>query len=159
MNATWGSAPATARPRRPLLQGLRVRHWRVRTKLAAVVTIPALAFLGVAGVQTQSSVRQATGLQQFTRQVSLSRQVTDLVHALQQERDHTAGVIAATGQQAGGPRSSGELVAEHRATDRATEALRAAVRPLLRDPAVGPAFRHATTSLDTCSTPSSAPRT
>src|SRR5438045_4474962 len=103
MNATWGSAPTTARPRRPLLQGLRVRHWRVRTKLAAGVTIPALAFLGVAGVQTQSSVRHATGLQQLTRQVSLSRQVADLADALQQDRDHTPGAIDAPGPHAGTP--------------------------------------------------------
>src|SRR3954464_13081907 len=90
-----GPGPRHAPPKRRRAPRLfRVRDWRVRTKLGAVLTIPAVAFLAVAGVQTDTAVRDAGQLQQFTRQVQLSRQVTALVHGLQRERDHTAGVLA-----------------------------------------------------------------
>jgi nitrate/nitrite sensing protein/histidine kinase/DNA gyrase B/HSP90-like ATPase len=120
---------------------VRVRDWRVRTKLGAVLTIPAVAFIVVAGLQTSASVRQATALQQFSRQVALSRQVTALVHELQRERDHTAGIMAAVGM---GPSSSvtnaahfgPQLAPDQQAVDRAADELRAAAAPLLGDPAV-----------------------
>src|SRR5262245_41682411 len=47
-----GVTPGYRRRRR---NRLRVRHWRVRTKLAVVLTIPAAAFVAIAGLQTLSS--------------------------------------------------------------------------------------------------------
>src|SRR6266496_300436 len=106
----------TARKRRgPRL--FRVHDWKVRTKLGAVLTLPAVAFLAVAGVQTNASVHEADKLQQFTRQVQLARQITGLVNELQRERD------------------------------RAAETLRNAARPLLADPGVHNTYDKAMASL------------
>src|SRR4029453_4779409 len=108
---------------------------RVRTKLGAVLTIPAVAFLAVAGFQTDTAVRQAGQLQHFTRQVQLARQITALVHELQRERDRTAGVLATVVAQAGGasstpplgPSQISSIMASDRAgVDQAAEALRVA---------------------------------
>lgn len=75
----------------------RPADWRVRTKLAVVLVIPALAFLAVAGLLTSFSVRQAVTLGETAEQVALGRQVTALVHELQFERDWTAGRLASAG--------------------------------------------------------------
>src|SRR5439155_11050502 len=83
----------------------RPRDWRVKTKLAAGVTIPTLAFFVVAGVVTISSVRQATAYEQFAREMRFARQTTALVHEIQRERDKTAGVLA--GAVVGAPRPTG----------------------------------------------------
>ncbi|WBC00016.1 nitrate- and nitrite sensing domain-containing protein [Solwaraspora sp. WMMA2080] len=74
---------------------LRPRDWRMGAKLAAVLVVPSVAFLVVASVQTGSLVGQATALNEFARQVQIGEQVTALVHELQQERDRTAGELAA----------------------------------------------------------------
>src|SRR5262245_25329090 len=116
-----GAGPGGRRRRRPRL---RVRHWRVRTKLAAVVGIPAMAFAAIAGLQTYASVQQAIDLEQFGRQVRLAGQVTALVHQLQRERDHTAGELATVG--VAGDRGTvdprrveSELAADRREVDKA----------------------------------------
>src|SRR3990170_8826610 len=74
---------------------LRLRDWRMRTKLATVLVIPSVAFMVVAGVQTGALVGQATVLDEFADQVTLGEQITTLVHDLQSERDRTAGNLAA----------------------------------------------------------------
>ncbi|MFV2020232.1 nitrate- and nitrite sensing domain-containing protein [Micromonospora sp. LOL_023] len=74
---------------------LRPRDWRMGAKLAAVLVIPSVAFLVVASVQTGSLVGQATVLNEFARQVKVGEQATALIHELQQERDRSAGELAA----------------------------------------------------------------
>lgn len=73
---------------------LRLQDWRMRTKLAAVLIIPSVAFLVVAAVQTGAQVGQATALNQFARQVGAGQPITALVNELQRERDRTAGELA-----------------------------------------------------------------
>src|SRR5690349_20646618 len=72
----------------------RVRDWRVPTKLAAVLVLPAVAFLVIAGVQINSSVATARQTESFARGIKVGRELTALVHDLQAERDRTAGVLA-----------------------------------------------------------------
>jgi len=70
------------------------RHWRVRSKLAAVLVVPAIAFLVLAGLNVTTSVRSA---QQYGRGATIAefgRQTTSLVHELQAERDLSAGYIS-----------------------------------------------------------------
>lgn len=67
----------------------------MRTKLATVLVIPSVAFLVLAAVQTSSLVAQATVLREFSRQVAVGQEITALVHELQQERDRSAGELAA----------------------------------------------------------------
>jgi hypothetical protein len=80
-------------PQRRSASLFRVRDWRVPTKLAAVLVLPAVAFLVIAGVQINVSVQDATKLDQFAQGVKVGRQLTDLIHQLQLERDRTVGFL------------------------------------------------------------------
>jgi HAMP domain-containing protein len=72
---------------------MRLRNWRVRSKLIAVLVIPAVAFLVLASFGIGSSVRDVRALDRGSRLAEFGRQVTALVHELQAERDLTAGYI------------------------------------------------------------------
>ncbi|MFG2038241.1 nitrate- and nitrite sensing domain-containing protein [Dactylosporangium sp. NPDC048998] len=114
-----------------------MRDWRVPTKLAAVLVLPAVAFLVIAGVQINLSVQDATRLDQFAQGVKVGRQLTDLIHQLQLERDRTAGVLAKSNTPAApaGPnQAADELAASYAATDAALQAFSAQARPLLQNP-------------------------
>src|SRR5690348_5160544 len=99
----------------------RVRDWRVPTQLAAVLVLPAVAFLVIAGVQINSSVATARQTESFARGIKVGRELTALVHDLQTERDRTAGVLAkAAMTPSAAPVSVGaELTADYAATDAA----------------------------------------
>ncbi|WFE28014.1 nitrate- and nitrite sensing domain-containing protein [Solwaraspora sp. WMMD791] len=93
---------------------LRPRDWRMGAKLAAVLVVPSVAFLVVASVQTGSLVGQATVLNEFADQVRVSEQATALIHELQQERDRSAGELAAReGGASFDPQASSEALQEH----------------------------------------------
>jgi methyl-accepting chemotaxis protein len=104
----------------------------VPTKLSAVLVLPAVAFLAIAGVQINSSVSNAGQLDQFARGVQVGRQLTALVHLLQSERDHTAGVLARASH--GGPGDpvtiGAELAADYSSTDSAIADFSRAAKPL-----------------------------
>ncbi|MET7417779.1 nitrate- and nitrite sensing domain-containing protein [Dactylosporangium sp. NPDC005555] len=124
-------------PQRRSASLFRVRDWRVPTKLAAVLVLPAVAFLVIAGVQINASVQDASKLDQFAQGVKVGRQLTNLIHYLQLERDRTAGVLAksTTVQATSGSTSSNqELSANYAATDAALAAFSQAARPLLANP-------------------------
>jgi hypothetical protein len=72
---------------------LRLRNWRVRSKLIAVLVIPAVAFLVLASFGIGSSVGDSRALSTGKSLAEFGRQVTALVHELQAERDLTAGYI------------------------------------------------------------------
>ncbi|MEV4830723.1 nitrate- and nitrite sensing domain-containing protein [Micromonospora sp. NPDC049257] len=112
---------------------LRLRDWRMRTKLATVLVIPSVAFLVLAGVQTAGLVGRTTALNDFARQVGIGQQITTVVDRLQQERDRTAGELAAL-RRAGNAadRDAAQLALRplHSATDTAIGALREAAGPL-----------------------------
>ncbi|WP_432980191.1 nitrate- and nitrite sensing domain-containing protein [Dactylosporangium sp. CA-233914] len=107
------------------------------TKLAAVLVLPAVAFLVIAGVQINISVQDAAKLDQFAQGVKVGRQLTDLVHQLQLERDRTVGFLArsTTGTPRSGPNpAADDLAASQAATDAALQAFSEQARPLLRNP-------------------------
>ena len=87
------------RPDRPRRRRFSLRDWSVRAKIDAVLAIPAVAFLVVAGVGAMSLVQGAHDLDDLSRHVAFCRPVTSLVHELQRERDRTEGylVVAARG--------------------------------------------------------------
>jgi Nitrate and nitrite sensing/Histidine kinase-, DNA gyrase B-, and HSP90-like ATPase/HAMP domain len=113
---------------RPRLPG--VRDWRVRTKLAAVLVVPSVAFVVLAALQTGAVAGRATALDEFAGQVELSRQATALVHELQLERDQTVGELAALGPamppDEAGARLTAVLPPVHRSVDAAMAEFRAA---------------------------------
>jgi hypothetical protein len=111
-------------------RSLGLRNWRVRSKLVAVLVIPAVAFLVLASFGIGSSVRNAQEFDQGRRLAGLGRQVTALVHELQAERDLSAGVIAATSDERD---LDNALAAQQQRVDQASSAYRAAEAPLYSD--------------------------
>ncbi|SCL36687.1 Signal transduction histidine kinase [Micromonospora rhizosphaerae] len=112
---------------------LRLRDWRMRTKLATVLVIPSVAFLVLAGVQTRGLVGQTTALTGFAREVGIGRQIIVAVDRLQHERDRTAGELAALRRAAGNAERDAaifELEPLQAATDEAVRDLRRAAEPL-----------------------------
>jgi HAMP domain-containing protein len=77
---------------RPQVLGLR--NWPVRSKLVAVLAIPAIALLVLAGINVRASLNDAQSLRAGGELARLERSSTALVHELQLERDVTAGLIA-----------------------------------------------------------------
>ncbi|MEU4569645.1 nitrate- and nitrite sensing domain-containing protein [Micromonospora sp. NPDC023956] len=105
----------------------------MRTKLAAVLIIPSVAFLVLAGVQTRGLVGQAGVLNGFAEQVTIGREIIDVVHQLQQERDRSAGELAAmrvTGAEAVRGDPVATLKPLQAATDASMQRLRRAAEPL-----------------------------
>src|SRR5215208_3064726 len=74
-------------------RSLGLRNWRVRSKLTAVLVIPAVAFLVLASLGIGSLVANAQAFEDGRRLAELGRQVTALVHELQAERDLSAAAI------------------------------------------------------------------
>uniref|UniRef100_UPI0035E46041 sensor histidine kinase n=1 Tax=Micromonospora polyrhachis TaxID=1282883 RepID=UPI0035E46041 len=114
---------------------LRLRDWRMRTKLGAVLILPSVAFLVLAGVQTNVLIGRTNVLGDFAEQVEMGRPITALVHELQQERARTAGELAGLRFALPGRVDSGAAVAAldplyHR-TDEAITRFRNAGSPLL----------------------------
>lgn len=124
--------PEGARRTRRRFGFLRVRDWRVPTKLTAVLLIPAVAFLVIGGLQINSSVRDATELGEFAEGVTVGRELTVLVHDLQTERDRTAGVMAriAAGTLSDQTSVEAELGGDYAAVDAALAAFTEAAQPL-----------------------------
>ncbi|MBE1465932.1 nitrate- and nitrite sensing domain-containing protein [Kibdelosporangium phytohabitans] len=73
----------------------RMRNWRLRTKVLAVLIIPTLTALALGGLRAQEDLQRADEFRQTVNQVDLARNVTRLVHELQKERtlavDNVAG--------------------------------------------------------------------
>ncbi|MFC7549968.1 nitrate- and nitrite sensing domain-containing protein [Plantactinospora sp. GCM10030261] len=123
----------------------RVRDWRIRSKLIAVLIIPSVAFLVLAGVQTGALFGEASALDQFARQVGVGPQITGVLDAVQRERDRTAGELAGMAvpddRSASGPdreprsrttpdQARSALRSYYAESDAAVARLRAAAQPL-----------------------------
>jgi hypothetical protein len=110
---------------------LGLRNWRIRSKLIAVLVIPAVAFLVLASFGIGSSIRNAQAFDQGSRLADLGHEATALIHELQSERDLTAGYIAARGR--GTDVDEDALIAQQRRVDQAISAYRDAEQPLHED--------------------------
>ncbi len=106
----------------------------MRTKLGAVLIIPSVAFLVLAGAQTKVLIGQANVLGEFAQQVGVGREITSLIHELQRERDQTAGELAGLRAAPTGrtvpSRALAALEAHYPVTDQAIDRFRAAA-PLI----------------------------
>ncbi|MGJ6963937.1 nitrate- and nitrite sensing domain-containing protein [Streptosporangium sp. G11] len=74
--------------------GLRLRNWRVRRRLVALILVPTIAAVLLGGVQVFASMRAAGDYQGVNDLARLSARVGTLTHELAEERDHTAWFIA-----------------------------------------------------------------
>ncbi|MER6830657.1 nitrate- and nitrite sensing domain-containing protein [Streptosporangium sp. NPDC000563] len=83
---------------------LRLRNWRVRRRLVALVLVPSIAAVLLGGVQVVASLRAAGDYQRVNDLARLSARVGALTHELAEERDRTAWFIA-LGRPEGGVRN------------------------------------------------------
>jgi hypothetical protein len=118
------SPPSASKPGR----AFGLRDWRVRSKLIAVLVIPAVAFLVLASFGIGSLVRNAQAFDNGRRLAELGREVTALVHELQAERDYSAALVETDDK--GVERL---LAAQQPRVERATAAYRDAEAPLYDD--------------------------
>jgi signal transduction histidine kinase len=122
---------------------LYVRNWRVRTKLAAVLLVPSVAFVAVGGLELFTAFRTSQAVDHYADRVALSREVTDLVHQLQRERDRTAGAVVAADRVASESTAIGTVsmatADDRRLVNEAAASYRRAARPV--GDRLGRAFR------------------
>jgi len=97
--ATAGGAPPAAGTG----PALAPWNWRVAYRLIALVAIPAVLGLALAGLRITDATRSATGYGQVARLAALGRQDTGLAQALENERAGTAAFIALGRPVAGQP--------------------------------------------------------
>ena len=88
-------------PARDPGRSIGLRNWRVRSKLIAVLVIPAVAFLVLASFGIGSLVGNAQAFEEGRSLAELGRQVTALVHELQQERDLSVAFTASADKGVG----------------------------------------------------------
>jgi signal transduction histidine kinase len=117
-----GLFPAPTPARQASRYGLK--NWRVRSRLRLLVLLPALAAVILGGVSVVSSVRSAVAYQRVERLSRLGGEITDLIQALQAEREDTIKyiTIGPAGGGRGSPSAAAEpelsvLAQDHRATD------------------------------------------
>lgn len=127
---------------------LRVRDWRVRSKLTAVLVIPVLAFLAVAGTQISGSISTTMALDRFTEQMASGHETAELIHQLQTERDHSVGLLATTERSIQRQSLISALTADRQAVDRSAAAFDHAIRQVGSDPQTAAAYATVRTDLD-----------
>jgi Nitrate and nitrite sensing/Histidine kinase-, DNA gyrase B-, and HSP90-like ATPase/HAMP domain len=110
--------------RRPIF----LRDWRVRSKLIAVLVIPAVAFLVLSSFGIGSLVGNARAFDDGRRLADLGREVTALVHELQAERDLSSALVETRDTAVGE-----ELDKQQQRVNRAVSAYHEAEEPLYDD--------------------------
>ena len=106
------------------LSRFALKNWRVRSRLLLLVLLPTLAAVILGGVSVVASARSAQAYQRVEQFSRLGGKITNLVQALQAEREDTIRYVT-TGQACGGRGSPGTtgspqlavLAQDHRATD------------------------------------------
>ncbi|CAA9275713.1 MAG: Putative sensor and ATPase, component of G-protein-coupled receptor (GPCR) system, partial [uncultured Corynebacteriales bacterium] len=125
------AAPA-ARPGGPFGSGggslLSPRHWKVRTKLAAVLLVPAVAFLVLASINMAGQISSARDFGRGATIAEFGRQASTLVFELQAERDIASGFIASGREPSNQPQIN-KAVAETAAINEANAKLPAGQTP------------------------------
>ncbi|WP_285642763.1 nitrate- and nitrite sensing domain-containing protein [Lentzea sp. NBRC 102530] len=86
-----GSAPGSGSARSA---GWRLRNWRLRTKLLAVLLIPTVCALALGGLRVRTDLQAATEFNNLANQIRLETAVADLVQQLQRERDLSVSYVA-----------------------------------------------------------------
>ncbi len=126
---------AGARPGRPSSR-FRLRNWRVRWRMLALVIIPTVTAIVLGGFRVGAARDTAGNFAQVSQLAALSGDVTALANAIEDERDLTAGYIAA--RQAGGTAAAAgifrQLSAQYAVTTSRLAAMQAAATQ------IGPAY-------------------
>ncbi len=130
---TGGPAAGTAPPRTSSSRALK--NLRVRSRLLLLVLVPTIAAVALGGFRIVSSVRSEQLYQRVRQLAILGRDDTNLVQALEDERDHTVYYIAlgtdggrasalSASSKAGAAMTSSQLGVQYAATDQAISEVR-----------------------------------
>ncbi|MFK4692444.1 sensor histidine kinase [Streptomyces pristinaespiralis] len=121
------AAGSPARPKGPTDTGSRIalRNWRISTRLVSLLTLPVVAATTLGGLRINESMDDMKQLDHMQLLTKMTTEATELAHALQQERDLSAGPLANgsvdTDFKVSGPRTQ---------TDRARKAFLEATRSI-----------------------------
>jgi len=87
-------AQRATRPKRPKKRSFALRNWPVRRRLVVVIVLAAVMGLVFGGLRVTSAIATADSFARTSQLAALGQQVTALAHAMETERDVTAGVAA-----------------------------------------------------------------
>ncbi|MFE1262935.1 nitrate- and nitrite sensing domain-containing protein [Streptomyces albogriseolus] len=94
--------PATpsAAPAGPVGPGSRIalRNWRISTRLVSLLALPVVAATSLGALRIQQSMDDIQQLDNMKLLTEMTKQATELAHALQEERDQSAGPLAHGGK-------------------------------------------------------------
>jgi signal transduction histidine kinase len=99
---------------------LRLRNWRVRWRLIALILIPTIVAVAFGGLRVSAAAGSAGAYSRLERLAELGSAITGLVHDLGTERDLTAAYIAA----GRGSAEFGGVQQQYRKVDAAAVAVR-----------------------------------
>ncbi|MDH6137966.1 signal transduction histidine kinase [Kitasatospora sp. MAA4] len=77
---------------------IRLRNWRIRTRLIALLLLPVVVAIVLGGLRVQTSMQNSSQLAQMANLSDLATRATALADALETERDISAGPITANGK-------------------------------------------------------------
>ncbi|MFI8088686.1 nitrate- and nitrite sensing domain-containing protein [Streptomyces sp. NPDC086080] len=92
--------PAPAAPKAPPGPGSRIalRNWRISTRLVSLLALPVVAATSLGALRIQQSMDDIQQLDNMKLLTDMTQQATELAHALQEERDQSAGPLAHGGK-------------------------------------------------------------
>ncbi|CAM5546097.1 hypothetical protein SVIRM249S_04860 [Streptomyces viridochromogenes] len=125
VSASPGAAvppPPTKKPARGEVgPGSRIalRNWRISTRLVALLTLPVVAATSLGALRISDNMDDIQQLENMRLLTDMTKRATELAHALQEERDQSAGPLAH------GAKSTDYTVKGYRdKTDRAAQSFR-----------------------------------
>ena len=126
--ANRGLAPRKGSP-------LSISNWRVRWRLIAIITVPTVTALILGVIQIVGSVNNYSSFKRVQNLANLNALVVQGAGQLADERDDTAGFVAAGGQAATTPASlaslSKQVLNDQHATDATVHAISSAAQAVV----------------------------
>ncbi|WCN03451.1 nitrate- and nitrite sensing domain-containing protein [Streptomyces sp. M92] len=73
---------------------IALRNWRISTRLVSLLALPVVAATSLGAMRISQSVEDIQQLDNMKLLTEMTKQATELAHALQEERDQSAGPLA-----------------------------------------------------------------
>ncbi|MER7743550.1 nitrate- and nitrite sensing domain-containing protein [Streptomyces sp. NPDC096538] len=77
---------------------IALRNWRISTRLVSLLALPVVAATSLGALRIQQSMDDIQQLDNMKLLTDMTKQATELAHALQEERDQSAGPLAHGGK-------------------------------------------------------------
>ncbi|MGK5627036.1 nitrate- and nitrite sensing domain-containing protein [Streptomyces sp. URMC 123] len=103
---------------------IALRNWRISTRLVSLLALPVVAATTLGGLRINTSLDNLEQLDNMQLLTKMTKQATDLAEALQEERDHSAGPLAA------GDDKNDDVVYSREKTNRSIQSFREATREI-----------------------------